>query len=119
VKFITAIAAAAALAVTAYPSPALAAPKAPKATSYQPPKPLPFELTADTVTMRELVSSPATREILAGIDPMLANAGLAGPFGNYTFPQMRRVLPKVVTLENIVKLNAALAKLPREQWPVK
>jgi hypothetical protein len=108
-------------AVIAAASSVLAEPPAKMAATrtYQPPKPLPFELSLDMVTLRELVSKPATKAILESVDPSLANPGLASsPFGNYTVPQLRNVLPKAVTPQNIAKINTALAKLPRDEWPV-
>jgi hypothetical protein len=41
--------------------------------TYHPPKPLPFVLSADTATLAELLSKPATRAVLQQIDPALVN----------------------------------------------
>jgi hypothetical protein len=92
--------------------------QAAESQTYHPPKPLPFVLSADTATLAELLSKPATRAVLQQVDPELVNDAFARYLGYYTVPQMRNFLPKAVTPANIAKINAALAKLPRSEWPV-
>ena len=108
-----------ALAACAAVGPAIAEqPTASTSHVYQTPQPLPFELNVDMVTWSELVANTTTKAILASVDPVLANSGADKYLGYYTIPQLRKFLPKTITPENIAKINAELAKLPRDQWPV-
>ncbi|MBB5687825.1 hypothetical protein [Sphingobium boeckii] len=86
---------------------------------YQPPRPLAFQLSAETATLSELQSNPASKAALESINPALGNAVLASIFGFYIVPQFRDMLPGATTPEAIAKLNAALAKIPRGDWPVR
>jgi hypothetical protein len=98
----------------------LAAPRYEPAQAYHPPAPAPFEFGVDTVSLEELLSAPATREILAKNAPwglQMAESEAFGPFrSTFTLRDAATFVPFDLST-SIAAVDAALRNLPQSEWP--
>lgn len=98
----------------------LVAPRYEPARAYQPPKPLPFEFSVDTVTIEELMATPATREIVVKhapwADMMAKSEAFRNYTSNFTLHDIAAFLPPGLS-GSIDAIDADLRRLPRSEWP--
>lgn len=98
----------------------LRAPHYQPATAFHQPSPAAVDLTVDAISIEELVSAPATREILAKNAPwalQMANSEGFAPFrSTFTVRDAATFVP-VDMSKSVEAVDAALRSLPRTEWP--
>lgn len=98
----------------------LVAPTYEPATAYHPPRPAPFEFGADTLSIEELLSAPATRDIVeqhASWAIQMSQSEHFQPFrSTFALRDMAIFLP-VDLSHTIDAVDAALKQLPASEWP--
>ena len=98
----------------------ISVPRYEPARAYHAPKPAAFEFGVDTVTIGELMDTPATREIVFKNAPwakmMVANEAFINYASIFTLPDIAAFLPPGFS-DSIAKIDAALRLLPRSEWP--
>ena len=91
------------------------------ARSYHPPKPAAFTFGVDTVTILELIETPATRDIVLKHAHWAGAMAKMGAFSNYlsifTLRDIAAFLPKGLA-RSIDAVDADLRTLPRSEWPI-
>jgi hypothetical protein len=96
----------------------LDAPTYPPASMYVKPAAAPFEFGAESLTLKELLSAPATEKILYDEIPGLKRAlqgGLRAHVSNFTLHDVMAF--GMVTQEKIAKIDAQLRALPVGERP--
>lgn len=95
------------------------APIYPPAMEYVRAQPAPFDFGVDTVSLKELLSAPATREIVLKQVPAMEMAAktmqLQTHISNFT---LRDLVGQMVTAEQVEQIDQQLRALPRSAWPV-
>ena len=90
------------------------------AHSYHPPQPAPFAFGVDTVTIAELMATPATRDIVLKHAHWVAAMSNMDAFRNYTsiftLRDIAAFLPKGLA-RSIPAVDAELRKLPQAERP--
>lgn len=98
----------------------LVAPRYEPAAGYHPPAPAPFEMSVDMITIEELVSAPATQELLkkhASWAVRMAESESFGPFrSTFTLRDAATFVPMDVS-KSLAAFDAALRALPQSEWP--
>lgn len=98
----------------------LVAPRYEPARAYHPPQPAPFELSVDTISVEELLSSPATRAILQQHAPAVLHLAAIPQFkpvqSTVTLRETGILLPLDMSVV-VPAVDAALRALPKSEWP--
>jgi hypothetical protein len=87
-----------------------------KVSDFEQPRPLPFDLTVDMVTLGEAASSGKTRAILERVAPGYVAFADVDYLSRMSLRQT--AYWGVVSHEDIELIDAELAKLAPSEWPV-
>jgi hypothetical protein len=98
----------------------LVAPRYEPAKTFKQPTPAPFEFGLDSLTLEELMSTPATWAIVRKHAPwaeaMLSNEGFKPFVSVMTLRDVAPFIPGDVSM-SVAAIDAELRALPRSDWP--